>query len=447
MTEYTPNLNLDLYESTDKPNLRDQYNSAMTKLDTTVTNQNVLIAAIDTIANNAKDTADGVKATVDTQLPLLQTAIEDETTNRQNADSALEDAIEAVDQRIDNLRLSGGGGFRGANVIWIGDSWTTTGTNGVTRNHVSIVPEALGFANTYGSYIGSRGYCRYDETRPTYLTSLQQIANDGSIDNATINYIIVEGSINDNTYSTSNIIQAMETFWAYAKQTFPNAQGIVIPTMGNNTHTAMWEKCALANRNGAKAANVPYIKGGHWLLWNQPAIWNADNVHVNQGGQEIIARALIVGLRSGNMNVNTDKTIYNTTFSNFTVVTSGTGHNIPASTTNVMLVDDMVYFSGEIDSNINSVSSDCALSEVWQCDVSNMCMDSDYMFQLNEGTGVDMLKNFNGIKLAGGVCQIVMGYSAETDSIRIYGGYQGNHGQYYNRIVMPIARVAIGVND
>ena len=34
MTDYTPNLNLDLYEDTDKPNLRDQYNSAMNKIDT-----------------------------------------------------------------------------------------------------------------------------------------------------------------------------------------------------------------------------------------------------------------------------------------------------------------------------------------------------------------------------------------------------------------------------
>ena len=32
-TEYTPNYNLDLYAGTDKPNLRDQYNSAMGKID------------------------------------------------------------------------------------------------------------------------------------------------------------------------------------------------------------------------------------------------------------------------------------------------------------------------------------------------------------------------------------------------------------------------------
>ena len=33
-TDYTPNYTLDLYASTDKPNLRDQYNAAMGKIDT-----------------------------------------------------------------------------------------------------------------------------------------------------------------------------------------------------------------------------------------------------------------------------------------------------------------------------------------------------------------------------------------------------------------------------
>ena len=32
-TEYTPNYDLDLYAGTDKPNLRDQYNAAMGKID------------------------------------------------------------------------------------------------------------------------------------------------------------------------------------------------------------------------------------------------------------------------------------------------------------------------------------------------------------------------------------------------------------------------------
>ena len=32
-TEYTPNYNLDKYSANDRPNLRDQYNSAMEKID------------------------------------------------------------------------------------------------------------------------------------------------------------------------------------------------------------------------------------------------------------------------------------------------------------------------------------------------------------------------------------------------------------------------------
>ena len=66
-TEYTPNYNLDLYASADKPNLRDQYNAAMGKIDTqmkksaddvTNANANVLtmqtrITAVQKTANDA----------------------------------------------------------------------------------------------------------------------------------------------------------------------------------------------------------------------------------------------------------------------------------------------------------------------------------------------------------------------------------------------------------
>ena len=42
MTQYTPNYNLDLYEDTDKPNLRDQYNSAMGKIDVALGNASII---------------------------------------------------------------------------------------------------------------------------------------------------------------------------------------------------------------------------------------------------------------------------------------------------------------------------------------------------------------------------------------------------------------------
>ena len=51
-TEYTQNYNLDLYAGTDKPNLRDQYNAAMGKVDTAITgNANAISATNTAVAN------------------------------------------------------------------------------------------------------------------------------------------------------------------------------------------------------------------------------------------------------------------------------------------------------------------------------------------------------------------------------------------------------------
>lgn len=107
-SEYTPNYNLDLYVSTDKPNLRDQYNGAMGKIDkalldannkvvdygnqvanlsTRVENVETTVGGLDgRIAANAeqiaavKSTADGAaanataaKSTADSALTLAQT--------------------------------------------------------------------------------------------------------------------------------------------------------------------------------------------------------------------------------------------------------------------------------------------------------------------------------------------------------------------------------------
>lgn len=59
-SEYTPNYNLDLYVSTDKPNLRDQYNAAMGKIDTQmkanadgVTNANANVGTLQTQMGSA----------------------------------------------------------------------------------------------------------------------------------------------------------------------------------------------------------------------------------------------------------------------------------------------------------------------------------------------------------------------------------------------------------
>lgn len=72
-TEYTPNYNLDLYASADKPNLRDQYNAAMGKIDTQmkksaddVTNSNANVLTLQTQMTEAQKDISALESTVET---------------------------------------------------------------------------------------------------------------------------------------------------------------------------------------------------------------------------------------------------------------------------------------------------------------------------------------------------------------------------------------------
>lgn len=72
-TEYTPNYNLDLYASADKPNLRDQYNAAMGKIDTQmkksaddVTNANANVHTLQTQVTEAQKDISALESTVET---------------------------------------------------------------------------------------------------------------------------------------------------------------------------------------------------------------------------------------------------------------------------------------------------------------------------------------------------------------------------------------------
>lgn len=72
-TEYTPNYNLDLYAGTDKPNLRDQYNAAMGKIDTQmkanadgITNANANVGTLQTQMTQVRGDVSALKSTVGT---------------------------------------------------------------------------------------------------------------------------------------------------------------------------------------------------------------------------------------------------------------------------------------------------------------------------------------------------------------------------------------------
>lgn len=100
-TEYTPNYNLDLYASADKPNLRDQYNAAMGKIDTQmkksaddVTNANANVLTLQTQMTEAQKDISALESTVEThgtQITDVQKTADDALSRAKTNESDIED--------------------------------------------------------------------------------------------------------------------------------------------------------------------------------------------------------------------------------------------------------------------------------------------------------------------------------------------------------------------
>lgn len=105
-TEYTPNYNLDLYASADKPNLRDQYNAAMGKIDTQmkksaddVTNANANVHTLQTQMTEAQKDIAELESTVDThgtQITAVQKTADDALSRAQTNESDIADTQDTV---------------------------------------------------------------------------------------------------------------------------------------------------------------------------------------------------------------------------------------------------------------------------------------------------------------------------------------------------------------
>ena len=118
-TEYTPNYNLDLYASADKPNLRDQYNAAMGKIDTQmkksaddVTNANANVLTLQTQMTEAQKDIAELESTVDehgTEITNVQKTANDaqaDVTSLTGRVTAAEGDITGAQNDIDGLQTA-----------------------------------------------------------------------------------------------------------------------------------------------------------------------------------------------------------------------------------------------------------------------------------------------------------------------------------------------------
>lgn len=101
MATYTTNYNLDKYEGSDRPNLRDQYNAAMDKIDAALQTQSVDIASAASVARLADAKADDAKADAYTANGTAQAARVSATEALTTARAAQSDATTALDMLDD----------------------------------------------------------------------------------------------------------------------------------------------------------------------------------------------------------------------------------------------------------------------------------------------------------------------------------------------------------
>lgn len=114
-TEYTPNYNLDLYASADKPNLRDQYNAAMGKIDTQmkksaddVTNANANVLTLQTQVTEAQKDISALESTVEThgtQITDVQKTADDALSLAKTNESDIADTQADVTSLADRVTV------------------------------------------------------------------------------------------------------------------------------------------------------------------------------------------------------------------------------------------------------------------------------------------------------------------------------------------------------
>lgn len=163
-TEYTPNYNLDLYASADKPNLRDQYNAAMGKIDTQmkksaedVTNANANVLTLQTQMTEAQKDISALESTVEThgtQITDVQKTADDALSLAKTNESDIEDTQADVTSLTGRVTAVEGAANKNETAIASLDTRMDAAEGNITEAQNDINGKApinhASTANTYG---------------------------------------------------------------------------------------------------------------------------------------------------------------------------------------------------------------------------------------------------------------------------------------------------------
>lgn len=367
MNKYTPNYNLDLYDVDDKPNLNDQYNDAMGKIDTEIMKQAQDITTAQTAVNNLstkvdtfeesiqKNTDDissletslnGLETSTNASIADLTTKVETAQTTAENGVSAAHEANElavqassaaqsaqstanqaqaTANQAISSTALAK---LKNSTFVCVGDSYGKNTFDSMTWWPTQI-KNILGTGSTvYNGCVGGTGFLSQTNS---FNSQLIQIASGLTQDQKSkVDYVIIGGGRNDDgSTSRDTLVNAAKTCVQTAISQFPNSTVVMVPMLwdaGPGSGPSDFKKASALNDGAVNVSTsknviIPVQYAWTWLKGLSDAMLT-DAVHPNAVGARIIAQYMLAAI-SGSYSGRTYFGYVNTQGMQFTFVGTG----------------------------------------------------------------------------------------------------------------------------
>ena len=342
-SSYTTNYNLDKYVGTDKPNLRDQYNAAMDKIDNALlaanTNATEAKAATLSFQGDLDAVSDAVSAEVsarqnadtalsgdiaanttaiNNEVSARQTAVSNEATARQNADTSLSTAISTeatARQDADTSILETIYG----DMLVFGDSWIANPDYTPVQNcWIYDVRDFLKCTNLYCYAKASSGIASLAADGNSVYSQAQKAASELTTSQKNkIRHIFIMGGVQDlgNRQTSATAMQeALITTLSYIKSAFTKAKvylfspdiffdaAHIIQTIARSHYWAYEFACRATNCVFLKDFTTTFLGYGQSVYRpNDDSSFSGSGgtYHPNNKGQKLIAQYTIQAL-SGN---------------------------------------------------------------------------------------------------------------------------------------------------